>query len=344
MGKYCILGKVTEILNKLQQALDGHSQLLIIPHNDPDPDAIAAAVALRYLVIEKYAIEARIVYHGIIGRAENKALVRYLNHPLHRAEGNVIRQSVPIALVDTQPGAGNNPLPNDISATIVIDHHQWREKSSKADFVDVRPEIGASATILTEYLRSARLDIPSSLATALFYGIKTDTMGLGRGASRNDTEAYFYLQPRVDVEALVQIERAQVPVAYFKSLTAAMQAAHLYGDDLVISYIGNLKYPDMGAEMADLLLRLQGIKWVICMGVFQDDFILSVRSRSRRIGAGTLVQRIVGNRGTAGGHGTMAGGQIRINKQDPYPLSEQLTKTALRLIKGDDSLVATPLI
>ena len=344
ISKCRILMRMTDKLDKLHKALDGHKQLLIIPHNDPDPDAIAGAVGLRYLFTEKYGIEAQIGYRGIIGRAENKTLVRYLYHPLHRLDLKEIRQGIPIALVDTQPGAGNNPLPDNIPATIVIDHHIWRDASSRARFADVRPEIGASATILTEYLQTAGLEIPSYLATALFYGIKTDTMGLGRDASPNDSAAYFFLQPKINVESLVQIERAQVPITYFKSLNVALHAARVYDDDLVISYVGILEYPDLGAEIADLLLRLQGIKWVICLGVYKDDLILSIRSRSRQIGAGNLASVIIGDQGAAGGHGTMAGGQIRLHKQDPYQLSNQLSKIALQHIKGDTSLLGVPLI
>ncbi len=336
--------EMTDIIDKLSEALNGHSQLLIIPHNDPDPDAIAAAIGLRYLVSEVFGIEARIGYRGIIGRAENKALVRYLNHPLHKLEHQEIEKDIPIALVDTQPDVGNNPLPKKFPPTIVIDHHALMDTTKEIKFVDVRPGIGASATILTEYLRNAGLDFPTYLATALFYGIKTDTMSLGRGASSLDTAAYFFLQPKVDVESLVQIEHAQVPLSYFKSLNAALEAALLYDNDLIISYLGMMKYPDLSAEIADLLLRLQSIKWVICMGVYENDLILSVRSHTRQSGAGSLARAIIGDQGTAGGHGTMAGGQIRIHKQDPYQLSNQLSRIALQKIKGDESLTGNPLI
>jgi nanoRNase/pAp phosphatase (c-di-AMP/oligoRNAs hydrolase) len=330
-------------LDQLRDALEGQKKLLILPHNDPDPDAIASAVSLRYLVAEMFGIEAWIRYDGIIGRAENKALIRYLKYPLKRLRPNEIDQQLSIALIDTQPGAANHPLPESVQPTIVIDHHTLSDSPTQARFTDVRPEIGASATILTEYLQAEDTNLPSWLATALFYGIKTDTMGLGRGASENDIAAYFYLQPKIDVEALVQIERAQVPAIYFISLNLALQATRLYGD-MAISYLGLMKYPDLGAEIADLLLRLQGIKWVICFGVYNTDLILSVRSRSQRIGAGDLAQHIVGDQGSAGGHGTMAGGQIRLNQQDPSDLAEKLTNISLQYIKGDASLVGKPLI
>ena len=330
-------------LDQLRETLDGYSQLLIIPHNDPDPDAIASAMGLRYLVSEMLGVEAQIRYHGIIGRAENKALVRYLKYPLKMLHDKDFAQDIPVALIDTQPGAGNHPLPANIRASIVIDHHTLRDSSSLVHFTDIQPEIGASSTILTRYIQAANITLPPYIATALFYGIKTDTMGLGRGASPDDSIAYFFLQPKVDVEALVQLEHAQVPSTYFKSLTRGIQDARLY-NDLVITYLGLMKYPDMGAEIADLLLRLKAVKWVLCMGKYEGELILSVRSRSRRIGAGNLVQHIVGDLGTAGGHGTMAGGQIQLGQRDPKQLSEQLAKNALQYLKGKNSQVGKPLI
>jgi len=332
-----------EKLESLREALGKYAELLIIPHNDPDPDAIAAAVGLQYLVKEMFHVDARIRYQGIIGRAENKALVRYLNYPLKRISRKEIRLDTPIALVDTQPGAGNNPLTKSMQARIVIDHHPWRDASAQVEFADVRPKIGASATIITEYLQTANLQIPPQIATALFYGLQTDTIGLGRGATPEDIAAYFYLQPKIDVKALVQIQRAQVPVSYFYSLNAALEATRVF-DELVISYLGNMSYPDLGAEIADLLWRLRGAQWVICMGVYNNELILSVRSRNQRIGAGKLVQHIVGGQGTSGGHGTMAGGQIELHQRDPIQLSEQLIEIALQYVKGDKSMVGKPLI
>jgi nanoRNase/pAp phosphatase (c-di-AMP/oligoRNAs hydrolase) len=330
-------------LDSLFEAINGANRVLILPHNDPDPDAIASAVALRYLLAEKWGIEGYIAYKGIIGRAENKALVRYLGRPLHRLTGSDLRQSVPIALVDTQPGAGNNALPPESPVAIALDHHPWRESTAAARFADMRPELGATSTILTGYLQAAGIELPPSLATALFYGIKTDTMGLGRGATSDDIAAYFYLQPGIDVEALVKIERAQVPVEYFEKLATTLQTAQIY-DNVIISYVDSMNRPDLAAEMADLLLRLEGIQWVICMGTYEDNLILAVRTRSRRGGAGALAQGIVGDRGSAGGHGTMAGGQVPLEQDPPEALAQQLRKRALQHLKIAPQTIAKPLL
>ncbi len=332
-----------ECLELLFEAVGGLNSMLILPHNDPDPDAIAGAVALRHLLAQRLNIEGRIAYQGIIGRAENKALVRYLGHPLRRLKDSDLNRADAVALIDTQPGAGNNPLPPVRSPTIVFDHHPWREETAAAAFAEVRPDIGATSTILTEYLKTTGIELTPPVATALFYGIKTDTMGLGRGASPTDVAAYFYLQPRIDVDALVEIERAQVPAEYFRSFDIALQAARVY-HNVVIAYVGQMDYPDLAAEMADILLRLKGTRWTICMGVYEGELVLSVRTRSRRGGAGQLAQAIVGDRGTAGGHGNMAGGQFPVQNEDPAQVAEHLSQRALQYLKVPPDVVGRSLV
>jgi nanoRNase/pAp phosphatase (c-di-AMP/oligoRNAs hydrolase) len=332
-----------ERLELLLKAVGGLSHMLILPHNDPDPDAIASAIALRHLLAERSNVEARIAYQGIIGRAENKALVRYLGHPLRRYKDSDLQRADAVALIDTQPGAGNNPLPLGRSPTIVFDHHPWREETAAAACADVRSDVGATSTILTEYLKATGIEPTPRLATALFYGIKTDTMGLGRGASPADAAAYFYLQPRIDVDALVEIERAQVPAEYFRSFDIALRAARVY-HNVVIAYIGQMDYPDLAAEMADILLRLEGIRWAICMGAYQGELVLSVRTRGRRGGAGRLAQNMVENRGTAGGHGAMAAGHLPLAGEDPEQVAEHLSQRTLQYLKVPPDVVGSSLI
>ncbi|MGD8792195.1 MAG: DHH family phosphoesterase [Anaerolineae bacterium] len=312
---------------RLIGALGGAREILILPHNDPDPDAIASALALQHLLAQLGGVESEIVYRGLVGRAENKALVRYLGQPLRWLQAADLRSGRPLALVDTQPGTGNNALPPGRTATLVFDHHPRKEGTAGAAFADVRSDLGATSTMLFQYLRAADLPFPPHLATALFYGIKTDTLGLVRGARPADVEAYFELQQRVDMEALVEIESAQVPPEYFRRLHAALHAARLYGN-VVVSYVGAMQRPDLAAEMADLLLRLEGIEWVLCMGAYQDRLQLAMRSRREGGSAGRMVQAVVAERGTAGGHGMMAAGQIPLEGRDPEEEAALLARRA----------------
>jgi nanoRNase/pAp phosphatase (c-di-AMP/oligoRNAs hydrolase) len=319
-------------LHLLRAAVGDADAILILPHNDPDPDAIASAVALRHLLMKVLNVESTIAYRGIVGRAENRALVRHLGQPLRPLTDTDLAGQTPIALVDTQPGAGNNALPADSEVSIVIDHHTWREETAMAAYVDFRPEAGATSTILTEYLQEAGLEPDPPLATALFYGIKTDTWGLSRGAGPADAAAYFYLQPQVDSQTLAEIEYAQVPASYFKSFDSTLRAARIY-DGVVVAYVGLMAYPDLTAEMARLLLRLEESRWVVCMGVHQDVLVLSVRTQSPAGAAEELVQAMVAEEGTAGGHGSSAGGQIPLKGRDPEPVVHLLRQRALQVLQ-----------
>ena len=233
-----------------------------------------------------------------------------------------------IALVDTQPGAGNSPLRQPIDVTLVIDHHPWHPDTAAARFADVRPDIGATSTILTEYLRSAAIELPVHIATALFYGIKTDTMGLGRSGAKADIDAYAFLVPHVDSRALFEIERAQVPADYFRSLADTLQATRIYRD-VLIAFVGTMKYPDLAAEIADWLLRMKGIQWVICFGAHKQHLNIAIRTRNALGSAAGLAQAVVGDAGTAGGHGSMAGGQIHLDDRDPEILAQQISQAVM---------------
>jgi nanoRNase/pAp phosphatase (c-di-AMP/oligoRNAs hydrolase) len=165
---------------------------------------------------------------------------------------------------------------------------------------------------------------------------------LSRGISSADAAAYFYLQSRIDGEALAEIERAQVPAAYFKSFATTMESTQVY-EGIAISYIGAMEYPDLAAEIADLLSRLEKVEWVICMGTFEDQLLLSVRTPNEQ-GAGRLARFVVNGEGTAGGHGSMAGGQIPLKARIPDQLAQQVARRILQYFSLDPDVAGYPLV
>jgi nanoRNase/pAp phosphatase (c-di-AMP/oligoRNAs hydrolase) len=309
-------------LNVLLKAVKQAGQVIYLPHNDPDPDAIASAVALRHLVVETTGVIGPVMYRGIIGRAENRALVRYLSRPLTLLGDNGCTDT-PVILIDTQPGAGNNPWDPTNILLGVIDHHPHLPESQVAIYQDVRPVMGATATIIYEYFQLTELSLSKPLSTALFYGLKTDTNGLSRGVTEADAAAYYALQKDVDTEALADLERAQVPPSYFRVFAHALVSTRLYGT-LAVTDIGPMDYPDMAAEMADLLIRLENVLWVVCAGVYKNKMFIAVRAPEGDADAGQLVQTMVQGDGTSGGHDTMAGGQIDLAGRSADTLMQTL--------------------
>ncbi len=301
------------VLGTLLQVLDRPGPLLILPHDNPDPDAMASAVALKYVVWNLIAKEAHIVLGGIVGRAENRAMRTYLNINLVPVNEVTFDGDAQVALVDTQPGRPNNSLPDGIVPAAVIDHHPAYAEYPGVAFLDLRDEYGATSTILTEYLRESKLDLESKIATALFYGIAAETQDLGREATAADIEASHFLYPHTNKRRLAKIENARVPREYFRAFREAIDRAVLY-DRALISILGEVQYPDMVAEVADFLLRLDRVEWAAAIGMYEGCLHCSIRTTERDVNAGEILQRVLGSK-SAGGHDQIAGGRIPIGNE-----------------------------
>ena len=172
-------------LQKLTELFTGKAYLLVVMQDTPDPDSLAAAVALRRLAKSLANLQCSLAYGGTVGRGENRALVKYLGLNLRPCDEIDYEKYDLVAMVDTQPGTGNNSLPETVTPNIVIDHHPIRRQTRTAAFTDVRSGYGAASTILVEYLIEAGITPDTPLATALLYGIRSDTQDLGREASRS---------------------------------------------------------------------------------------------------------------------------------------------------------------
>lgn len=306
--------EVTQKLSELRWALGGAESVLVLTHDNPDPDAIASAAGLGFLIERISSVPVTLAFGGIIGRAENRALMEELGVPFERIENLESRADAALALVDTQPGAGNNALPPDRLATVVLDHHPVAPASESAGFADIRPEYGASASMIVEYFRAAKLEPDRKLATALFYGIQSETMDLGREASEADVDASVFLYPRTDPAAISRIRHARVPRGVYRSIHEGLERAWSQGA-VVFVPLGRLEYPDLVAQLADLFLRVHGVDWVIAAGRHENSLLFSLRAHLPDAHAGELVRRVVGGRGSAGGHGEMAGARIDLAGQ-----------------------------
>jgi len=183
----------------------GKGRVLIVAHDNPDPDSLAAAYALRHLFLLKTGQDATIAFGGLIGRGENRAMVRELEIDAVPIETVDLDEFAVVCMVDTQPGTGNNSYPADRPVHVVIDHHSLRSSCQACRWVDVREGYGACATILFEYLLAQEVYLSTKLATILFYAIKSETQDLGREWSRADREAYLHLVPLVNNRILFKI-------------------------------------------------------------------------------------------------------------------------------------------
>ncbi len=316
----------------LYRAVSGVTGLVICTHRNPDPDSISSALALRYLLEHTTGVRAVVAYEGVIGRAENRAMVSLLRLRLRPMESIPSIDWSQVALVDTQPRSGNNSFPRSARPLLVIDHHPAL-KTTAAAWADIRPNYGATATILAEYLHLSGLAVPAWLATALAYGISSETRDLGRGAGERDLESYLRLYPKVRKLIMARIENPRRPRSYFAVLDRALHQAISYRN-VIGTRLGDVDTPDSVAEIADFLLAHERMGWSVVTGRHGGQLYISLRAIRGR-GAGRLLRELLRERGTAGGHGRMAGGQVDIAGLTSFEveaLEEELLARTLQLL------------
>ncbi|MFO7766564.1 MAG: DHH family phosphoesterase [Pelovirga sp.] len=323
-----------DLISQVIEWVRGRGKVLIVTHDNPDPDSIAAAVALRHLLVIKTGQNAVLTYGGVIGRSENRNMVEQLDIPLIPISELDPKHFQVVCMVDTQPNTGNNSWPADLPVHFIVDHHRPKTDLSSVCWVDIREDYGASVTILYEYLTSQNVAINTRLATCMYYAIKSETQDLGREWSKADREAYLKLLPLANNRILFKIIHPQVSTAYFSSFRKAIDSARIYGSALVFN-LQEIENPDLVAELADFLLRHKGVDYVLGMGWFDGTQILSMRSLDPAAKLGLVIQDMVAGFGTAGGHGMVAGGQIRMMDADikaQKELEDTLTRRMLKAL------------
>jgi len=287
-------------VDRVRRHLAPAERVLIMMQDDPDPDAIASALALRTLLGRTKAA-APIATFGTITRPENRAMLRILDIDVEQIKPRAVGEYDMVVMVDTQPSFFEERL-GDVD--LVIDHHP-EETPVRAHFKDIRPAYGATSTILTEYLRAADVRITQRLATALLYGIKADTLHLERGATRADMDAFTFLHAHANHSALRRIERPELPNAALDVLAVGI-ARRRIAAGVVFVHLGPVGYPELIAQFADLFLQVEGMEWSVVSGIVEGDLHVSVRNVGYVRAAGDVVRHAFGALGSAGGHRSMA--------------------------------------
>jgi nanoRNase/pAp phosphatase (c-di-AMP/oligoRNAs hydrolase) len=287
-------------VDRVRQHLALAERVLIMMQDDPDPDAIASAVALKTLLGRSKAT-APIATFGAITRPENRAMLRVLDIEVEQVTPRQLKEYDMVAMVDTQPSFFEEPL-GEVS--LVIDHHP-EEIPARAVLKDIRPAYGATSTILTEYLRAADVKISQRLATALLYGIVADTQHLERGATRADMDAFTFLHAQANHSALRRIERPELSNAALDVLAVGI-ARRRIAAGVVFVHLGPVGYPELVAQFADLFLQVEGVEWSVVSGIVEGDLHVSVRNVGYVRAAGDVVRLAFGALGSAGGHRSMA--------------------------------------
>jgi nanoRNase/pAp phosphatase (c-di-AMP/oligoRNAs hydrolase) len=303
------LGDVAVRLQRLRRVLSSLSgPLAVVTHDNPDPDAIGSALALARIA-ESLGVDADACYFGDISHQENRALVNLLDLRLRSLEpGDTLSDYGGIALVDhSRPGV-NDGLPPETAIDVVVDHHPPRSPI-EAQYVDLRSAVGATSTLLADYLRHLDVDIDRTIATTLLYGIRIDTADFTREVSSTDFEAAAFLLPHADLQVLDRVESPSMSPEVLETLGKAVENRVVRGEALATG-VGRIRDRDALAQAADYLLNMEGVDMTLVYGFMDDTVYVSGRARGASVDLGETLRDALGAIGSAGGHADMAGAQI----------------------------------
>ena len=320
-------------LRSLRRALRSSGRCTFLVQNDPDPDAIAASLALRS-ALGLSRENSPIVSCGRVTRPENRRLIDALGLRVHHVSTESLESRRPLVLVDVQPPYFGDSL-SEVDA--VIDHHPPTGRY-RARHRDVRTSYGACATMAAEYLFAARdVDPGLPLATALLYGIITDTRSLSRHTSEDDLQMFARLFPLADHSALRRIYHpsyGRLPLQRFGSalqtVTAESGVAYLH--------LGSLPRSEehVVAQFAEFCLGIAGAEVSVVSGIFGTKLVMSTRALSPEAQLGVRLRELFAGYGSAGGHPIMAKAVVRLSAwrtDHPFETEEELAKGLATLLR-----------
>ncbi len=297
------LKSAQERVQAFLQLFGGSENVLILIN--PDPDAIASALAVKRLLWKR---AARTVIAGIreIQRLENQAMTELLKVPLVQMDKVSPEDFPQKVLVDAQPN--HSDIFGQFSYDAIIDHHP-ESRHWDAPYVDIRPEYGATATILIEYLRDAKIKPSMNLATALLYAIKTDTANFERDATEEDVRQFRYVFHYANINLLRKIERSELRIGELRYFQIALEK-RIISKKSIYAHVGTVPTPDICVQIADFFMRVYGMGWSFVSGVYEDTLIVIMRNDGYRKDAGKLAGQAFGHIGSAGGHRGAARAEI----------------------------------
>ncbi len=328
-------------LKELRSFVGVNDRVAILLQDDPDPDAMSSAIALRAL-LGRNKLTTPIFSFTPVTRPENRTMMHLLEIEITPANTEELDSFEKVAMVDVQPPYFNGRLKH---ADIVIDHHPGYV-SYGAGFQDIRTSYGATATIMTEYLMAADEKISERLATALMYGIRSDTLMLSRRVTDHDLQAFTQLYSLANYNLLRQIDRPELPLRFARVLSRVMRRLKVR-DGVAVLHLGRVERDDLIVQMADFCLQFEGVEWTVVSGKLGVNLVIAVRNHGiGRSNAGEAVRRLFGEIGSAGGHRNMSKAVIPLTAWRKHKgstrdgvIEARLRELFAQQLTGDDEAV-----
>jgi nanoRNase/pAp phosphatase (c-di-AMP/oligoRNAs hydrolase) len=292
----------TEKLRRFYDRFSNEDHVLILIN--ADPDAIASAMAVKRLLWRKVA-GVIITHINTIKRPDNIKMIQLLGVNLVPIKDVVKECFTRFVLVDSQPN--HNEIFSSFPIDVIIDHHP--ETAVQARFVDIRSKYGATASIMTEYLRAAKIKPSTKLAAGLFYAIKTDTNNFVRQTLIEDIKAFQFLYRHANLNIVNKIERSELRLEFLKYFKIALDGKRIRKGRAFV-HLGPVINPDVCVLLADFLIKISSVDWSIITGLYDQNLIIILRNDGLRKDAGKLAQKSFAAVGSAGGHKSSARAEI----------------------------------
>ena len=287
-------------VQQYQRYFSDADRVLIMLHNDPDPDAMASGLALRNILRRNRNTAIIGAIQGVT-RPENLRMVNLLDIHVEPITPAMLAEYDRVAMVDVQPHYFGGLVER---VDLVIDHHP-EQPGYTAVFKDIRADYGSTCTILTEHLRAVDMNISERTATAMLYAIKSDTLFFNRQTNRVDLEAFSYLFPLADAALIRKMEGAEITLERLDYVLKAHRGGTLT-DQVFCAFLGSTPREDFIPYVADFFLQVEDVKWTVIAGIVGDSLVVSVRNLGYSKNAGEFVRRFFSDIGSAGGHRAMA--------------------------------------
>jgi len=273
-----------------------------------DPDAVASALTLKRLFWRKVR-KTVICRVNAVKRSDNLTMLKSLRINLPYIKQIDVSEISRWAIVDSQPH--HHKSLGNINFSILIDHHPPAPELD-IPFTDIREDYGANSTIMTEYLRAASINPSAKLATALFYGIKTDTNNFTRTSTNADIKAFRYLYPHVNLNIIKKIESSEINKKNIAHFRKAFDALEFIGETAYI-HMGEVSDPDALVIIADFFLKMAETSWCMVSGIYGQKIIIIIRNAGFRLNAGKVASRLFSKLASAGGHKSAARVEIPVS-------------------------------
>ena len=311
--------------------------MAIFCHDSPDADTLASAWALQH-ICEHYHVKAMIYYTGVMSMPQSKELVKLLGLKVQglsspRQVLEALETHGKLAMMDMARPGENNRLPPTAVPSIVVDHHSTNMSVRSGEAYDIRGNVGSTSTLMTTHLINLEVPMDVKLATALFYGIKTDTAGFTSNVSTADLMAAAYLSAYVFKPLLDMFELPPMPRSTMDALGKALKDREVR-HHLSVAYLGEL--PDQSAlPMAvDMLMQEEGVETAVAFALVGDRVLISARNRDKKVHVGEALHIAFEGLGSAGGHASAAGGQLDVKALAPGTDVEAKEAKAVEKVKG----------